>query len=78
MGVSSSGGAPGVCAGTPGVESKWILTAQRARQAKALEAYKKKLLEHREWEAKVRNLRMGLRDLNKDYDKTEDDLKALQ
>jgi len=45
---------------------------------KALETYKKRLLEHREWEAKVRNLRMGMRDLNKEYDRTEDDLKALQ
>ena len=50
----------------------------RAEQAKALETYKKRLLEHREWEAKVRNMRMGMRDLNKEYDKTEDDLKALQ
>jgi 26S proteasome regulatory subunit T4 len=32
----------------------------------------------REMEAKVRNLRMELRDKNKEYDKTEDDLKALQ
>lgn len=47
-------------------------------QNKALETYKKRLLEHREWEAKVRNLRMGMRDLNKEYDRTEDDLKALQ
>lgn len=29
-------------------------------------------------EAKVRNLRMELREKNKEYDKTEDDLKALQ
>ena len=26
----------------------------------------------------MRNMRMGMRDLNKEYDKTEDDLKALQ
>jgi ATP-dependent 26S proteasome regulatory subunit len=32
----------------------------------------------REMEAKVRNLRMDLREKNKEYDKTEDDLKALQ
>lgn len=51
--------------------------AEEAR-SKALEAYKKKLLEHREVEAKVRGLRLGLRDSNKEYDKTEDDLKALQ
>jgi 26S proteasome regulatory subunit T4 len=47
-------------------------------RTKALESYKKKLLEHREVEAKVRGLRLGLRDSNKEYDKTEDDLKALQ
>ena len=46
-------------------------------RTKALESYKKKLLEHREVEAKVRGLRLGLRDSNKEYDKTEDDLKAL-
>ena len=45
---------------------------------KALESYKKKLLEHREMESKVRTLRLGLRDCNKEFDKTEDDLKALQ
>lgn len=51
--------------------------AEEAR-TKALDSYKKKLLEHREVEAKVRGLRLGLRDSNKEYDKTEDDLKALQ
>mmetsp|Transcript_13713 Transcript_13713/g.33649 ORF Transcript_13713/g.33649 Transcript_13713/m.33649 type:complete len:403 (-) Transcript_13713:75-1283(-) len=51
--------------------------AEEARN-KALESYKKKLLEHREIESKVRGLRMGLRDFNKEFDKTEDDLKALQ
>jgi 26S proteasome regulatory subunit T4 len=51
--------------------------AEEARN-KALDSYKKKLLEHRQIESKVRGLRMGLRDLNKDFDKTEDDLKALQ
>jgi len=45
---------------------------------KALDRYKERLLKHREMEAKVRNLRMDLREKNKEYDKTEDDLKALQ
>ncbi|KAI9340027.1 P-loop containing nucleoside triphosphate hydrolase protein [Zopfochytrium polystomum] len=48
------------------------------RRAKALADYRKKLLEHREIEAKVRELRLGLRGLEKDYDKSEEDLKALQ
>jgi len=40
--------------------------------------YRKKLLEHKEVDTKVRALRDGLKTLKKDYDKTEDDLKALQ
>eukprot|EP01103_Thecamoeba_quadrilineata_P019826 TRINITY_DN8217_c0_g1_i1.p1 TRINITY_DN8217_c0_g1~~TRINITY_DN8217_c0_g1_i1.p1 ORF type:complete len:391 (+),score=87.99 TRINITY_DN8217_c0_g1_i1:79-1251(+) len=45
---------------------------------KALVEYKKKLLEHKEAEAKVKSLRENLRDLRKKSNKTEDDLKALQ
>eukprot|EP01113_Clastostelium_recurvatum_P046971 TRINITY_DN830_c1_g1_i1.p1 TRINITY_DN830_c1_g1~~TRINITY_DN830_c1_g1_i1.p1 ORF type:complete len:393 (-),score=108.63 TRINITY_DN830_c1_g1_i1:61-1239(-) len=44
----------------------------------ALNNYRKKLLEHKEAEARVKNMREGLKQLKKDYDKTEDDLKALQ
>ena len=32
----------------------------------ALEQYKNKLLESREWEAKLKNLRLGIRDLQKE------------
>jgi len=39
---------------------------------------KKKLLEHKEINSKVRSMRDGLKDLRRDYEKTEDDLKALQ
>ncbi|KAJ3310726.1 26S protease regulatory subunit 10B [Boothiomyces sp. JEL0838] len=45
---------------------------------KALANYRKKLMEHREIEAKVKELRLGLRSLEKDYDKSENDIKALQ
>ncbi|KAJ3326601.1 26S proteasome subunit rpt4 [Blyttiomyces sp. JEL0837] len=48
------------------------------RRAKALSDYRKKLLEHRELEAKVKDLRLGLRALEKSYEKSEDDIKALQ
>jgi len=48
------------------------------RRAKVLGDYRKKLLEHREMEAKLKELRLGLRDLEKDFNKTEDDIKALQ
>ncbi|KAJ3321257.1 26S proteasome subunit rpt4 [Boothiomyces sp. JEL0866] len=45
---------------------------------KALANYRKKLMEHREIEARVKELRLGLRSLEKDYDKSENDIKALQ
>ncbi|KKZ58586.1 26S protease subunit rpt4 [[Emmonsia] crescens] len=44
----------------------------------ALEDYKKSLLESREWEAKLKNLRLGIKDLQKEFDTTEDNIKALQ
>jgi ATP-dependent 26S proteasome regulatory subunit len=47
------------------------------RQA-ALEQYKKKLLESREWEAKLKALRLEVKVSQKEYDKTEENLKALQ
>lgn len=45
---------------------------------RALEELKKKLVAHREAEARVKNLREEVKVVKKDYDKTEDDLKALQ
>eukprot|EP00842_Homolaphlyctis_polyrhiza_P006894 jgi/Hompol1/794/HPOL_002409-RA len=48
------------------------------RRHKALADYRKRLLEHREFEAKVKELRFGLRDLEKSLDKSEEDIKALQ
>lgn len=47
-------------------------------RTEALGAYRRKLLEHRELDEKVKQLRLGLRALGKDYDKSENDLKALQ
>ncbi|KAI9012366.1 P-loop containing nucleoside triphosphate hydrolase protein [Hyaloraphidium curvatum] len=48
------------------------------RRRKVLTDYKKRLVETRELEAKVKELRLGLRTLEKEYDKSEDDIKALQ
>eukprot|EP00164_Ancoracysta_twista_P001125 GFYU01001477.1.p1 GENE.GFYU01001477.1~~GFYU01001477.1.p1 ORF type:complete len:401 (-),score=125.33 GFYU01001477.1:97-1299(-) len=48
-----------------------------ARQ-QALDNYKKKLVQAREAESKVKGLRETLKEEKKKYDKTEDDLKALQ
>jgi 26S proteasome regulatory subunit T4 len=44
----------------------------------ALEDYKKSLLDLREWEAKLKELRMGIKDLQKEFDVTEENIKALQ
>ncbi|EDV29538.1 26S protease regulatory subunit 10B [Trichoplax sp. H2] len=45
---------------------------------KVLQNYRKKLLRHRELEVKLKDLRMKLKDLSKEYEKSEDNLKALQ
>ncbi|MCJ1482303.1 26S proteasome subunit rpt4 [Schaereria dolodes] len=52
--------------------------ASEAERSDALEQYKKKLLESREWEAKLKTLRLDIKGLQKDFDTTEDNIKALQ
>ena len=44
----------------------------------ALDDYKRKLLQHKELDARVRSLREEVKKANAEYDKTEDDLRALQ
>lgn len=44
----------------------------------ALASFKAKLIESREWEAKLKNLRLELKGLQKEYDQTEENIKALQ
>jgi 26S proteasome regulatory subunit T4 len=44
----------------------------------ALEEYKKTLLDSREWEAKLKSLRLDIKGLQHDYDVSEDNIKALQ
>jgi 26S proteasome regulatory subunit T4 len=44
----------------------------------ALASFKAKLLESREWEAKLKALRLEIKGLQKDFDHTEDNIKALQ
>ena len=48
------------------------------RRQQALEEYKRKLLQHKEVDSKVRSLREDVKKAKQEYDKTEDDLKALQ
>jgi 26S proteasome regulatory subunit T4 len=44
----------------------------------ALGEYKTKLLESREWESKLKALRLDIKGLQHDYDVSEDNIKALQ
>lgn len=44
----------------------------------ALSQYKTKLIELREWEAKLKALRLEIKGLQHDYDVSEDNIKALQ
>ena len=53
------------------------MTEQESKD-QALQEYRKKLLQHKEIDAKVRTLREQVKQSKKEYDKTEDDLKALQ
>lgn len=63
-------------------ESQPLLAVQKTpeelRRQQAYQDFKRRLIEHREWDAKLKDLRMGIRDLEKAFDKTEDDMKALQ
>lgn len=49
-----------------------------AEREHALAAFKNKLLESREWESKLKALRQDIKGLQKEYDHTEDNIKALQ
>lgn len=53
------------------------MTPEEERQA-ALNSYRSKLVESREWEAKLKNLRIEIKGLQKDFDRTEENIKALQ
>jgi len=44
----------------------------------ALADYKRKLIESREWEAKLKALRLDIKGLQRDFDVSEDNIKALQ
>ncbi|MFQ6659409.1 hypothetical protein Gotur_028311 [Gossypium turneri] len=48
------------------------------RRHNAIAEYRKKLLQHKEYESRVRAGRESLRAAKKDFNKTEDDLKSLQ
>ncbi|ORX74987.1 26S protease regulatory subunit 10B [Linderina pennispora] len=47
-------------------------------RARVLNVYRRTIVEHGDWEDKVKEARLGVRRLEKEYEKSEDDLKALQ
>ncbi|XP_059045481.1 26S proteasome regulatory subunit 10B [Achroia grisella] len=53
-------------------------TAADPIREKAFQDYRKKLMEHKEVESRLKDMREQLKDLTKQYDKSENDLKALQ
>ena len=55
-----------------------MASEEETKRVAAIDDYRKKLLKHKEFDSKVRSLRESVKVLKKDYDKTEDDLKALQ
>lgn len=63
-------------ASVPGLSSADVAPDQA--KANALREYRRVLISHKEADARVRTLREELKKLKYDYDKTEDDLKALQ
>jgi 26S proteasome regulatory subunit T4 len=73
-------GAEGAQNGAPGAESAEGATTEGAdpERERALSKFKDKLIEHRKWDARLKELRLNIRDLDKLYDKTENDIKALQ
>lgn len=54
------------------------MSTEAEKREQALGEYRKKLQKHKEIDTKVRQLRDSVKELRKEYDKTEDDLKALQ
>jgi 26S proteasome regulatory subunit T4 len=52
--------------------------SEQQKKEKALQAYRKKLLEYKEAESKVKALREEMKKVKAEYEKSENDLKALQ
>jgi len=54
------------------------MTSLEDPRTKSINTYRRKTIEHRELEARVKRMRGELRDLLNEYEKTEEDLKAVQ
>ncbi|KAG7807144.1 hypothetical protein KL921_004568 [Ogataea angusta] len=53
-------------------------SSEESMRKSALTGLKNKLIEHSQWESRLKEARLGIRDLEKKFTKTEDDIKALQ
>ncbi|KAG7878344.1 hypothetical protein KL905_003815 [Ogataea polymorpha] len=53
-------------------------SSEESMRKSALTGLKNKLIEHSQWESRLKEARLGIRDLEKKFSKTEDDIKALQ
>ncbi|KAG8561639.1 hypothetical protein GDO81_015421 [Engystomops pustulosus] len=62
----------------PGIPYEQRLLIMADPREKALQDYRKKLLEHKEIDGRLKELREQLKELTKQYEKSENDLKALQ
>uniref|UniRef100_A0ABI7WR53 AAA+ ATPase domain-containing protein n=1 Tax=Felis catus TaxID=9685 RepID=A0ABI7WR53_FELCA len=62
----------------PGIPYERRLLIMADPRDKALQDYRKKLLEHKEIDGRLKELREQLKELTKQYEKSENDLKALQ
>lgn len=51
---------------------------ERSERSDTLAAYTNSLLESRNWEVKLKNLRLEIKDLEKEFNQTEENIKALQ
>jgi len=54
------------------------MSVQQNPRDKALSDYRRKIIEHKEVAAKLKTMRDELKEVNKQYEKSENDLKALQ
>lgn len=71
-----SSDAPADAAPAPAVETQQ--ERERSEREQVLDDYRAKIREHREVEARLKRMREDVRGLGKRYQKTEDDLSALQ
>jgi len=61
-----------------GMTGKGPASVADDRRAKALEEHRRLVKEHRDKETKLRDLRLSIRDFEKQYEKSENDIKAIQ